>query len=58
MRDVGNKPAQESHSDENKVLKENNEAKSDGQNEEILPIKIVRLDRLKVLLVPVNEGKI
>lgn len=57
MRDVGNEPVQKSHSEEDKVLKEDDETKPDCQHKEILAAKIVRLDRLKVLLIPRSELK-
>lgn len=56
-RDVGNEPVQESDSEEYEVLEEDDEAKSHGQDEEILAIEIVRLGRLKVLLISENKDK-
>ena len=51
-RDVGNEPIQEPDGEEHKVLEDDDETKSDSEDEEILTIEIVWLNRVKVLLVP------
>ena len=53
-RDIGNEPVQETDGEKHKVLKDDDETKSNGENEEVLSVEIVRLDAIKVLFVPVK----
>ena len=53
-RDIGNEPVQETDCEEHKILKDDDKTQSNSENEEVLAVEIVRLDGIKVLLVPVK----